>query len=58
MLASSPQAVAGTLEIMRDRLTKLREEFKKNASIADLLIADEDIDADLLDELLEDEEIW
>ena len=56
VLASSPQAVAGTLEIMRDRLTKLREEIKKNASVVDLLIADEDIDADLLDGLLEDEE--
>jgi len=56
VLASSPHAVAGTLEIMKDRLLKLREEAKKNASLPDMLLSDEDIDDDLLDELLEDEE--
>jgi len=56
VLASSPHAVAGTLEIMRDRLLKLKEEAKQNASVLNLLISGEDIDDDLLDEILEDEE--
>jgi superfamily II DNA or RNA helicase len=56
VLASSPHAVAGTLEIMRNRLLKLRDETKQNASVLDLLISSEDIEDDLLDEILEDEE--
>jgi SNF2 family DNA or RNA helicase len=56
VLASSPHALAGTLEIMRDRLLTLRDEVKQNASALDLLISGEDIDDDLLDEILEDEE--
>jgi hypothetical protein len=56
VLASSPHAVAGTLEIIRDRLVKLKEETKKQAGAVDLLLSDEEIDDDLLDELLEDEE--
>lgn len=56
VLASSPHAVAGTLEIMRDRLLKLKEEAKQNASALELLISDEDFDDDLLDEIIEDEE--
>jgi hypothetical protein len=56
VLASSPYAVAGTLEIMRDRLLKLQEEAKQNLDTIDLLISGEDIDEDLLDEILEDEE--
>jgi len=56
VLASSPHAVAGTLEIMRDRLLKLRDEVKQNASALDLLISGEEIDDDLLDEILEDQE--
>ncbi|HRW11059.1 MAG TPA: SNF2-related protein, partial [Caldilineaceae bacterium] len=56
VLASSPHAVAGTLEIMRERLVKLREEVLKNATVTELVLAGEAIDDDLLDELLEDEE--
>jgi superfamily II DNA or RNA helicase len=56
VLASSPQAVAGTLEIMRDRLLRVREEAKKNASAVEQLIAGDEIDPDLLDELLEDQD--
>jgi len=56
VLASSPHAVAGTLETIRDRLLKLRDETKKNASVVEMLISDEALDDDLLDELLEDEE--
>ena len=56
VLASSPHAVAGTLEIMRNRLLKLRDEARQNASAADLLLSGEDFDDDLLDEILEDQE--
>lgn len=56
VLASSPNAVAGTLEIMRDRLVKIRDEAKKNASAIDLMLSGEELDDDLLDELLQDEE--
>jgi SNF2 family DNA or RNA helicase len=56
VLASSSQAAAGTLEIMRDRLLRLREEVEKSATIVERIIQDEEIDDDLLDELLEDQE--
>jgi superfamily II DNA/RNA helicase len=56
VLASSPRAVAGTLEIMRNRLIKLRDEIKKNADVAERLMLAEEIDDDLLDEILEDQE--
>jgi superfamily II DNA or RNA helicase len=56
VLASSPHAVAGTLEIMRDRLLKLRDEASQNSSALELLISGEEIDDELLDEILEDRE--
>lgn len=56
VLASSPHAVAGTLEIMRDRLIKLRDEARKIAGTLDLLFSNEEIDEDLIEKLLEDEE--
>lgn len=56
VLASSPQAVAGTLEIMLKRLLRVREEAKSNASAVEQLIAGDEIDPDLLDELLEDQD--
>jgi superfamily II DNA or RNA helicase len=56
VLASSPQAVAGTLEIMLDRLRRVREEARSNASAVEQLIAGDEIDPDLLDELLEDQD--
>lgn len=56
VLASSPHAVAGTLEIMRDRLRKLHKEAKESATAAELVISMESLDEDLLDEILEDEE--
>jgi hypothetical protein len=56
VLASSPQAVAGTLEKMRDRLLRLREEWRRQTGISELLFQVEDLDDDLLDELLEDAE--
>lgn len=56
VLASSAHAVAGTLEMMRDRLVTLQELVKKKAGVAGAIIRGEDIDDDLLQELLEDEE--
>ncbi len=56
VLASSPQAVAGTLDMMRERLVRLREEWRKKTGIADFLFQYEKLDDDLLDELLEDAE--
>ena len=56
VLASSPYAVAGTLEIMRDRLLRFRDKVKEHVGALDLLISGEDIDDDLLDEILEDQE--
>jgi len=56
VLASSSQAVAGTLEIMRNRLLRLRDETREGAGLVDRIIQDEEIDDDVLDELLEDQE--
>ncbi len=56
VLASSPHAVAGTLEIMRDRLLKLHNEAKSNASPLEIILSGDELDGDLIDELLEDEE--
>lgn len=56
VLSSSPRALAGTLEMMRDRLLRIREDAKNNASLFDQLLAGDDLDAELLDELLEDAE--
>lgn len=56
VLASSPRALAGTLEIIRLRLESLYKKTKAGASVSELLIAEEEIDDDLLDELLEDED--
>lgn len=56
VLASSSYAVAGTLEVMRDRLARLRDEVKANHDLVKHVIYDEEIDDDLIDELLEDEE--
>ena len=52
LLASSPQAVAGTLETMRDRLISLREGFKDTIDIAEKIISEEEIGDELLDEIL------
>jgi len=56
VLASSPQAVAGTLEIIRDRLVRLKQEYQKKKTALEQLIIDDYINDDLLDELLEDQE--
>ncbi len=56
VLASSPTALAGTLEIIRERLDGLLEKAKSGRSVSELLVEQADIDKDLLDEILEDEE--
>lgn len=56
VLASSPTALAGTLEIIHERLKKLHEKVRAGLGITEILIADEQMDEDLLDEILEDEE--
>ena len=54
LLASSSLAVAGTLETMKVRLEQLRDEkIQDDPEFAEALIADEDIENDLLDEILE-----
>ncbi|MET3109220.1 hypothetical protein AAKU58_004069 [Oxalobacteraceae bacterium GrIS 1.18] len=53
LLASSSLAVAGTLETMKARLETLQnEKVQDDPDFAESLIADEDIEADLLDEIL------
>ncbi|MFI4912932.1 MAG: SNF2-related protein [Sedimentisphaeraceae bacterium JB056] len=56
VLASSPYAVAGTLETIKERLIRLRADFRKNSKALDRIILDEELDEDLLDEILEDQE--
>lgn len=54
LLASSSLAVAGTLETMKQRLEALRDEkIQDDPEFAEQLIAEEDMEADLLDEILE-----
>jgi len=52
LLASSSQAVAGTLEVIRDRLIALRDDVRDQTSLAECIIEDEEIEDELLDELL------
>ncbi|CAA9892086.1 ATP-dependent helicase [Candidatus Methylobacter favarea] len=53
LLASSSLAIAGTLETMKLRLEALRDEkIKDDPEFAEFLIADEDIEDELLDEIL------
>ena len=54
LLASSSLAIAGTFETMKARLEMLRDEKIQNTlDFAEQLIAEEDIEEDLLDEILE-----
>ncbi|MBU0646735.1 DEAD/DEAH box helicase family protein, partial [Patescibacteria group bacterium] len=55
LLASSSQAVAGTLEVMRDRLIELRNNFSPRKDLAEKIIAEEEIEDELLDEILDGE---
>lgn len=54
LLASSSLAIAGTLETMKVRLEALRDEkIQDDPDFAEQLIAEEDIEEDLLDEILD-----
>lgn len=53
LLASSSQAVAATLEVMRDRLIALRDNLPPPSSLAERIIEDEEIEDEILDELLD-----
>ena len=54
LLASSSLAIAGTLETMKARLEELRDEkIQDDLDFAEQLIADEDLEDDLLDEILD-----
>lgn len=56
VLSSSPRALAGTLEMMRDRLLRIQEDEKNNRDLFSQLLSGDELDGDLLDELLEDAE--
>ncbi len=53
LLASSSQAVAATLETIRDRLVALRDNVEEAVSLTDQIIEAEEIDNELFDELFE-----
>jgi len=54
LLASSPLAVAATLETMRDRLIAMRDNIKPKEDIIEEIISEEEMEEDILDELLDD----
>ncbi len=53
LLASSSQALAGTLEVIRDRLIALKENEAFNETLAEKIIEEEEIEEELLDDLLD-----
>jgi SNF2 family DNA or RNA helicase len=55
LLASSSQAIAGTLEAMRNRLIVLRDGRIAAIDLAESLISEEEIEDELLDEVLNGE---
>jgi ERCC4-related helicase len=55
LLASSPQAVAGTLESIRDRLILLKQNNPPKQSLVEQIISNQEIDEELLDELLDEQ---
>jgi SNF2 family DNA or RNA helicase len=57
LLASSSQAIAATLDILRQRLETLRDErLRSDPELAERLVESEEIESDLLDEILGDED--
>ncbi|HPC83643.1 MAG TPA: SNF2-related protein [Thermoanaerobaculaceae bacterium] len=57
LLASSSQAIAATLDILRLRLEALRDErIQSDPELAEQLVESEEIEGDLLDEILGDED--
>ena len=54
VLASSPVALACTLEVIRDRLIEMRDQASDTTDITDRLLQEDDLDEDMLEELLEE----
>jgi len=54
VLASSPIALASTLEVIRNRLVEMRDHASDTSNITDRLLQEEDLDEDMLEELLEE----
>jgi SNF2 family DNA or RNA helicase len=52
LLASSPRAVAGTLEAMRNRLILMRDKKNGDIPLIEQLLTEEEMDEDLLDSIL------
>lgn len=57
LLSSSSQAVAGTLEVMRNRLIAMRDKKPVDADIAEQIISEEEMDEELLDSILGEEDM-
>jgi len=55
LLASSPHAVMGTLEVIKNRLISIRENLPEEMDIIEQIIENEDMDDEILDELLDRE---
>jgi len=55
LLASSPLAVAATLEAMRDRLIAIRDTAVAATDLVDRIVADEKIEEEILDEIFDGE---
>lgn len=56
LLASSSQAVAGTLEAMRDRLIALRDNISKPRDIVEQIAQEQEIEDEFLEEIINSEE--
>lgn len=56
LLASSSQAVAGTLEVMQNRLISMRSKKNGGEPLAEQLLTDEEMDEELLDVILSGED--
>jgi len=52
LLASSPRAVAGTLEAMRDRLRLMREKMQQDILLVEEILSEEEMNEDLLEAIL------
>lgn len=57
LLASSSQAVAGTLEVMRNRLITMRDKKSMDVELVEQIISEEEMDEELLDNILEEDDL-
>lgn len=56
VLASSPAALVGTLNVIKERLIRLRDTEVDNDDITDKLLSEDDIDDEFLEELMDEAE--